>query len=73
MLWVFDVDEWDCIDFIYFMLDRKLKLKDVLVVGFLKLIVCSECVEESGKDLFIILLGVWLIDYKVVMVIFFLK
>ena len=53
--------------------DRKLKLKDVSVVGPSKSIVRSERVEESGKDSFITPLGVWPTDHKAVMATFSLK
>ena len=68
--WAPDADERDRIDFIYFMPDRKLKLKDVSVVGPSKSIVRSERVEESGKDSFITPLGVWPTDHKAVMATF---
>lgn len=71
--WAPDADERDRIDFIYFMPDRKLKLKDVSVVGPSKSIVRSERVEESGKDSFITPLGVWPTDHKAVMATFSLK
>ena len=71
--WAPDADERDRIDFIYFRPDKKMKLKDVSVVGPSKSIVRSKRIEERSKDLFITPLGVWPTDHKAVMATFLLK
>lgn len=68
--WAPEADERDRIDFIYFMPDKKLKLKDMVVVGPSKSIIRGERAEENTKDRFIQPLGVWPTDHKAVLATF---
>lgn len=71
--WAPDADERDRIDFIYFVPDKKLKLKDAVVVGPSGSIVRGQRTKESSKDRFIEPLGVWPTDHKAVLATFELK
>lgn len=70
LAWAPEADERDRIDFIYFMPHKKLKLKDVSVVGPSKSIVRSERVEENSKDKFILPLDIWPTDHKAMLATF---
>lgn len=68
--WAPESDERDRIDFIYFIPDKKMKLKDVVVVGPSRSIIRGERAEENTKDPFIRPLGVWPTDHKAVLATF---
>lgn len=70
LAWAPEADERDRIDFIYFMPDKKLKLKDIVVVGPSRSVIRGERVEEDTKDRFIQPLGVWPTDHKAVLATF---
>lgn len=70
LAWAPDVDERDRIDFIYYMPDKKLKLKHVSVVGPSKSVIYGKCAEETSKDKFILPAGVWPTDHKAVLATF---
>lgn len=73
LAWAPKADERDRIDFIYFRPNKKLKLKDAVIVGPSKSIIRGERVEENSKDKFILPAGVWPTDHKAVLVTFKLK
>lgn len=73
LTWAPDADERDRIDFIYYMPHKKLKLKDVAIVGPSKSIIRGERAEENSKDKFIQPKGIWPTDHKAVLVTFNLK
>lgn len=68
--WAPEADERDRIDFIYFMPDKKLKLKEVVVVGPSRSIIRGERADENTQDRFILPLGVWPTDHKAVLATF---
>lgn len=73
LTWAPDADERDRIDFIYFMPDRKLKLKDMVVVGPSSSIVFGQRTKETSKDRFIEPLAVWPTDHKATFATFIIK
>lgn len=73
LAWGPDADERDRIDFIYFLPDKKLSLRDVFMVGPDTSILRNERVKDEGKDKFILPLGVWPSDHRGVMAVFKLK
>lgn len=40
IIWVFKVDECDCIDYIWYYFEKGLKVKDVVIFGLKNFIVC---------------------------------
>lgn len=71
--WAPDADERDRIDFIYFIPDKRLKVKGASIVGPFKSILRGKRVEEDSKDKFILPAGIWPTDHKAVLVTFDLK
>lgn len=72
LAWAPDADERDRIDFIYFMPDKKLKLKDIAIVGPSKSIIRGQRAEEGTKDKFILPLDTWPTDHKAMLATFLL-
>lgn len=73
LAWAPDADERDRIDFIYYLPDNRLKLKEISLVGPSKSIVRGERVEETANDRFILPQGIWPTDHKAVLATFEIK
>lgn len=71
--WAPEADERDRIDFIYYVPDKRLKLKTASIVGPSKSILRGERVENDSRDKFILPAGVWPTDHKAVFAVFDLK
>lgn len=70
LLWAKDADERDRIDFIYFYPNKKLSLKDAVVVGPTGSIVKGKGVEIQDQDKFLKPNGIWPTDHKGVLATF---
>ena len=73
LAWAPDADERCRLDFVYFMPNKKLKVKDAIIVGPDCSIIRGERAKETSKDKFITPLGVWPTDHKAMLVTFKLK
>ena len=73
LAWAPDADERCRLDFVYYMPNKKLKVKDAIIVGPDKSILRGERVKETSKDKFITPLGVWPTDHKAMLITFKLK
>lgn len=73
LTWAPEADERDRIDFIYFIPNRSLALKDISIVGPSKSIIRNERSEEQNDDKFILPHGIWPTDHKAVMATFILE
>ena len=71
--WTPDADERDRIDYIFYYPQKRLRLKEVAILGPKTSIRKSQRVSEQGKDIFIEPLGVWPTDHKAVWVNFRIK
>lgn len=71
--WAPEADERDRIDFIYYMSDKRIKLKSSSVVGPSKSIIRGQRTEEEGKDTFILPVNIWPTDHKALLSTFQLK
>jgi endonuclease/exonuclease/phosphatase family metal-dependent hydrolase len=70
LLWAKDADERDRIDFIYFYPNKKLSLKDAVIVGPTGSIVKGKGVEMQDQDKFLKPNGIWPTDHKGVLATF---
>jgi hypothetical protein len=70
LLWAKDADERDRIDFIYFYPNKKLSLKDAIIVGPTGSIVKGKGVEIQDQDKFLKPNGIWPTDHKGVLATF---
>ena len=71
LLWAKDADERDRIDFIYFYPNKKLSLKDAVIVGPVGSIVKGKGMEENqDQDRFLKPNGIWPSDHKGVLATF---
>lgn len=73
LAWAPTSDERCRLDYIYYMPDKKLKVKDAVIVGPDSSILRNQRVKETSKDKFITPLGAWPSDHKAMMVTFKLK
>ena len=73
LAWAPDADERCRLDYIYFMPNKSLKLKDAIIVGPDGSILHNARAKETSKDQFITPLGVWPSDHKAMMATFKLK
>lgn len=64
LTWTPKADERDRIDFIFYFPDRRIHLRDSVIVGPSSSIVRSQRVEESGRDVFLEPSWVWPSDHK---------
>lgn len=70
LLWAKDADERDRIDFIYFYPNKKLSLKDAVIVGPTGSIVKGKGEEIQDQDKFLKPNGIWPTDHKGVLATF---
>ena len=70
LLWAKDADERDRIDFIYFYPNKKLSLKDTVIVGPIGSIVRGKGMEIQDQDKFLKPNGIWPSDHKSVLATF---
>lgn len=70
LLWAKDADERDRIDFIYYYPNKKLSLKDAVIVGPVGSIVRGKGVEIQDQDKFLKPNGIWPTDHKGVLATF---
>ena len=73
LAWAPDADERCRLDFIYYMPNRKLKVKNAFVVGPSSSILRNKRVKENSEDQIITPKGVWPSDHKAMLTIFKLK
>lgn len=73
IVWAPTADERDRIDYIYFIPNSKLKLKDVYVLGPLGDIIKGERTESFTEDALIKPQGVWPTDHKAILATFSIK
>lgn len=73
LTWAPEADERDRIDFIYYMPDPRLQLKDAVVVGPAGCIVNNQREASTSDDPFILPTGTWPTDHKAVMATFVLR
>lgn len=73
LAWAPDADERCRLDYIYYMPDKHLKLKEAAVVGPLKSILRNERVEEDSEDRILPPLKVWPSDHKATLAVFRVK
>ncbi|WP_211999856.1 endonuclease/exonuclease/phosphatase family protein [Chitinophaga sp. HK235] len=73
LAWAPDADDRDRIDFIFFYPDKRLQLKDAVIVGPRASVVYGAVKEETSKDPFMAPKGVWSTDHKALLVTFVLK
>jgi hypothetical protein len=70
LLWAKDADERDRIDFIYFYPNKKLSLKEAVIVGPVGSIVKGKGMETQDQDQFLKPNGIWPSDHKGVLATF---
>ena len=70
--WAPEADERDRIDYIYFIPDKKLKLKAVSIIGPSGSIIRGERMEEEAEDKFILPVSTWPTDHKALLSTFIL-
>jgi len=73
LAWSPKADDRDRIDFVFYLPNKRLKLKEVKIVGPKGDIVRNKRVQQETSDVFIQPLGVWPSDHKAILVKFELK
>ena len=73
LAWAPESDERCRLDYVYFMPNKKLKVKDAAIVGPDSSILRGQRVKETSKDKFITPKGAWPSDHKALFVVFKLK
>lgn len=73
LAWGPDADERCRLDYIYYLKNKNLKVKDAIIVGPNSSIVRNKRVKETSEDKFITPLNVWPTDHKAMFVTFKLK